>query len=30
MAAIGRENDLLASPAIFVYTLPNTVLGEYL
>jgi 3-oxoacyl-[acyl-carrier-protein] synthase-1 len=28
MAAIGREDDLLASPAIFVYTLPNTVLGE--
>ncbi|MDD3034203.1 MAG: beta-ketoacyl synthase N-terminal-like domain-containing protein [Bacteroidales bacterium] len=28
VAAIGAEDDLKASPAIFVYTLPNVVLGE--
>lgn len=28
VSAIGSEDDLKASPAIFVYTLPNVVLGE--
>ncbi|MEA5005748.1 MAG: beta-ketoacyl synthase N-terminal-like domain-containing protein [Rikenellaceae bacterium] len=28
ISAIGSEDDLKASPAIFVYTLPNVVLGE--
>lgn len=28
VAVIGAEDDLKASPAIFVYTLPNVVLGE--